>query len=249
MFLTDKELQTLAGYRLTTEVNSLSRSALSLLDNETLFQYLSSLKQNTRSANMMVAASLFSKRYSFLAVIGLASMSLYRKSLNLSTDNVYLVEHTRDNMWIPSFQLKQMKGKVLHDEERKHMLTALFREHMTPMWQQLHATTNLRLYTLWENVAVYIFWLYDDLLQQPFPDEIKDRLRDDFSFILSDDQAECFGKYSKNPLARYYTEKKLVPQYDQYVRVRKTCCLSYLSDDKGRQCITCPITCTRKDES
>ena len=96
---------------------------------------------------------------------------------------------------------------------------------------------------LWENVAVYIFWLYEKILSQAEDHEVKERAQEDFSFLIETAIGKLFGRYHSNPIAGFHTEPVYQEESDTYIRIRKTCCFSYLLKDKGSYCKTCPRTC------
>lgn len=55
-----------------------------------------------------------------------------------------------------------------------------------------------------------------------------------------------FGNYHANPLKRYYYIKRDKEHLQEEVRIRTTCCLSYLLDGASNRCKTCPQTCSVK---
>lgn len=77
---------------------------------------------------------------------------------------------------------------------------------------------------LWENIFVYIEWMYLELIHETKDSKLKMRLSEDFRFISS----EVIGSTS-------YREKK---------GMRRTCCLAYLTTTRSAHCKSCPISCT-----
>lgn len=231
-------LDKLRKLRLTTEKwdSSLSIETSKLLNESDLKNYLVILQHHIGAANIKVAASIFIKRYAFLSVIYLYTMTTSNKRLNISFGNVSLETKDSDELWLPFFYFHHLDVQDLEgnrEDWQASSLESLFKEHLSPILSILSSITKVSKLVLWENIAVYIFWLYETvLLEEEISQNVVKRAEEDFHMILSPTSSKLFGEYSENPLARYY-KKELA------TRKRITCCYSHLTNS-GKYCSTCP---------
>ncbi|MBY0090434.1 IucA/IucC family C-terminal-domain containing protein [Priestia megaterium] len=251
--LNKKEQSELAEkFRCTFEDNSLYRlSPSSCMDESTLRVELLWIQQTMEVANLRAAASMLAKRYSFVAVAALYSFIVFQKKINASTKNVSLHTEDAETMWLPKVFISEIETIEVTEDNRKilldELLDELFAHQIEPIWSALRKVTKISKLTLWENVAVYIHWLYDLLLANEEIDNVE--VQKVLRYVLEEAEGHQFGSYHHNPLARYsslpqYVEK--VEKQKQEVRVRQTCCLSYQTGAKETYCRTCPVICKPK---
>ncbi|MFE0565146.1 IucA/IucC family C-terminal-domain containing protein [Priestia megaterium] len=251
--LNKKEQSELAEkFRCTFEDNSLYRlSPSSCMDESTLRVELLWIQQTMEAANLRAAASMLAKRYSFVAVAALYSFIVFQKKINASTKNVSLHTEDAETMWLPKVFISEIETIEVTEDNRKilldELLDELFAHQIEPIWSALRKVTKISKLTLWENVAVYIHWLYDLLLANEEIDNVE--VQKVLRYVLEEAEGHQFGSYHHNPLARYsslpqYVEK--VEKQKQEVRVRQTCCLSYQTGAKETYCRTCPVICKPK---
>ncbi|TQR16312.1 IucA/IucC family C-terminal-domain containing protein [Psychrobacillus soli] len=236
----DSKLDKLRKLRLTTEKihSPLSIGISEIVDDQSISNYLDILSTHIGASNAKVAASLFVKRYSFLTVIYLYAMTAWNEKLNISYENVSLQSDESDKLWLPNFYFHQLESETLQadrDEWRANCIELLFKEHISPILNLLSKTTKVSKLILWENIAVYISWLYETVLTDE-PIEIVDRSKEDFQFIMNRAPGHLFGDYNTNPLNRFYREAQ-----GKEVR-RSTCCYSHLTNS-NKYCKTCPRKC------
>lgn len=248
--LTEQEICTLNEMRFTVECvkSELSIGMESFLGDDTdFYKFLELLGGKIGSTNDKVTASIFIKRYAFLVVISLYAMTAWNKRLNVKVNNIVLVSNEQDEMWLPSFQFADLSfaeaNPVNREEWRRETLKLLFAENLFPVMDRLMKTTKISKYILWENIAVYIFWLYENVFKDLEDDTIKNQAVEDFNFIIKQAPGELFGGYNQNPLARYFTNPIFIPEYNKEVRVRKTCCFSCELTKHSKRCNTCPPKC------
>lgn len=233
-------LDKLRKLRLTTEKwdSSLSIETAKLLNESDLKNYLVTLQHHIGAANIKVAASIFIKRYAFLSVIYLYMMTTSNKRLDISFGNVSLETKDSDELWLPFFYFHHLDVQDLEgnrEDWRASSLEGLFKEHLSPILNILSNVAKVSKLVLWENIAFYIFWLYETvLLEEEISRNVVKRAEEDFHFILSPTSSKLFGEYSENPLARYYKKELEIRS-----RKRITCCYSHLTNS-GRYCTTCP---------
>lgn len=219
--------------------NTSSLEAAELLDENKLTAYLESAKTNMNAPNMTVAASLFSKRYSYLTLVpALYAMSRYNKFLDVSINNLEIIDGFEQDIWMPRLFVKdQMIVTANSDQERAEcqlqFVQQLFSQHLNAVWDVLAKVGKVSKQTLWENTAVYIFWLYESVLSEL----AAATANKDFQFLLFEAEGLYFGNYTSNPLLSFYTDKRELD--GAQIRIRKTCCLSYKISE-NYICNTCP---------
>ncbi|MGG3563676.1 siderophore-iron reductase FhuF [Neobacillus rhizosphaerae] len=243
--LTEDELLVLEKYRLSVK-SADSFPIASLLDESFLNDFLAKLTLTIDAPSTKVAASIFIKRYAFLAVTALYSMSVWNKKLNVSIENVSMESPNQGKAWLPSFSLKEMTAQDWNGKDRSlwrdTVLRDLFANHIYPIILSLEKAVGISKLILWENMAVYLFWLYEKELKE----NENSNVADDFRYLLLEAEGSLFGQYNLNPLQRYYAEKTYVEERDEEIRIRKTCCFSYQLP-AGKRCKICPCTHVSKD--
>ncbi|MBM7586166.1 siderophore-iron reductase FhuF [Bacillus pakistanensis] len=257
ILLTSEELKWLENLRFVTDIQKVTSNRMflvkDLIETEKMDSFLSEHYDQMGSHDPIVTGSLFMKRYAFLSVIGLFSMSMLGKRFDLSPDNVFIIDDEKNGLWMPGFYLKDSSvTKISTDRvQRKEYISHLFKDHLNLIMTSVRKVTKLSSLIMWENVAVYIYWLYEIVKDHPSLVGIDQQAEKDFALLLEETEACLFGEYHKNPLKRYYTEKVHVDGIEEKVRVRKTCCFSYeLAEGERLRCNSCPQTCnirTRKE--
>jgi siderophore-iron reductase FhuF len=247
--LTQGQWDTLMKYRFHREWDPAFKGeeASSFLGEIEMKAYLTGRLSAIGTDDLKVAASLFMKRYAFIAAMGLMAMTYWNKKLNLKPENLILVDGDKNGLWMPQFYLKDVTvTEFTSTGEKEEYIQLIFREHLNGVIQSLKKATKQSNLILWENIAVYVFWIFES--DDVFLNEGMRAQRDQqFRQLLSDENSPWFGQYHKNPLARYYSEKVNVDTVPEKVRVRKTCCFSYrLENGEKYRCKTCPQTCRVK---
>lgn len=218
------------------------------MDESTLRVELLWIQQTMEAANLRAAASMLAKRYSFVAVAALYSFIVFQKKINASTENVLLHTEDAETMWLPKVFISEIETIEVTEGNRKilldELLDELFAHQIEPIWSALRKVTKISKLTLWENVAVYIHWLYDLLLANEEIDNVE--VQKVLQYVLEEAEGHQFGSYHHNPLARYSPLPQYVEKQKQEVRVRQTCCLSYQTGAKETYCRTCPVICKPK---
>lgn len=199
------------------------------------------------SISKKVTASMIAKRMAFYGVIHLYAMSVMNKRLVVKIEEVKLVVPAEDKLWLPDFYFGDfhLEDTITERERwRETVVKELFSGFFHPLLEILRNETRFSKLVMWENIALYIFWLYESLLSNKEYQSIYDRLKEDFQFIIHEADSTLFGPYKNNPLSRFDSEKVLRDGTVEPIRIRKTCCLSNLLDQKdGKRCSTCPNGC------
>lgn len=241
------------NYRLTIASNSspLSIKIIELTDEAQLNDYLLRVREKIEAVNLMVAASLFVKRYSFAVLSALYSMSVWNKRLNFSLENVSLETFDEEDVfWLPSFKLGDLSVEEASDGERlawrDGVLQHIFSHHVDVLFTHIIKVCKLTKLIMWENLYVYICWMYEKLLNDSSLSHIHHQIQEDFQYILKTGPGHLFGSYHRNPFLRYGKSKSENEEENQEIRVRQTCCFAYLTAMKGQHCKICPVNCRRR---
>ncbi|WP_078544134.1 (2Fe-2S)-binding protein [Litchfieldia alkalitelluris] len=248
MNLLKEEIDQLKQYRLgEASLNMDSIVQLEdLLIKENLVAFLTDIKESINAPDLLVAGSMFAKRYGFFAVLSLYSMTILNKRLNTSINNVLLDVNQKGDIWLPTFIFEDTAVESTDEQRiawRDETIHGIFNEHIDVVVKQLASVSNLSKQTLWENIAIYIFWFYERLLEEngDFDEVTKARIQDDFSYVVTEAKSDLFGAYRKNPLQKFYHKKVKLEVTDQEIRVRSTCCLYYKTNAEQTKCTTCPL--------
>lgn len=249
--LTEKELEELSKFRLTAEKSEgeLTFCAADLIKSTTLQPMLKMLKSRIEAPNILVTSSILMKRYAFLPVIYLYALTKWDKKLNFSLDDVHFEDHSKNGMWLPNIRLESLTYTQCtdHDREtfRREAFRFLFKDHLYRIISALYKETKVSKMVLWENIAVYLFWMYETLLETEADPLVRNNAASDFRYIFSEADGSVFGPLKRNPLSSFDTEKVKKEEDDQLIRIRKTCCYTYmlLKDKESAFCKTCPVGC------
>lgn len=219
-----------------------------LLERERCIEFLQQLRQLTGSPTLAIAASQFAKRYAALFVVPyLYALSIFDKALDASLRQVWLND-SGQAAWKPKVMLQSCAAASAppnaSEEERAawydHSLYQLFALHLAPLWKSLAEASSLPPIILWENTAVRIYSLFEKKIAKlELPDCKKKQAQADFSAMLALENGRCFAE-AYNPVARFYTTSRQASGDEQTLRVRRTCCLYYLTLQQPGYCEACP---------
>lgn len=218
----------LQKYRLSADLGPKSFNVADLLNEEYLKTFMEKLAQAIGAPNEKVAASIFIKRYAFIAVIALYSMTALNKKVNISLENIEMELPEPGKEWLPKFSLEAAAFEDWNGVDwknwRRGIVKDLFAGSIFPILERLEKTFKISKLILWENIAIYIFWLYEAELNE----------LEDFHYLLFDADGELFGSYNQNPILQYFGQKN-----SEGIRMRRTCCFTYHLS-AGKRCKTCP---------
>ncbi|WP_180954101.1 IucA/IucC family C-terminal-domain containing protein [Bacillus sp. M6-12] len=230
------------NFRFTTRESSNHKgsiNAAALSNSEKCLAYIKDIEEVFDSPSAIVTASQFSKRYSFLtAAPCLYAMSVFSKGMDLSIENTYIEADFLCDQWVPDLRLSDLRVSMPNQnrfEWRERVLTSLFSGNITKIWDSLSAATRVPKAILWENTAVYVFWLYEKKIGEKLELEAISRAEEDFHYLINEAPGWVFGE-SENPLKKYYTSVG----NEQSVRIRKTCCLYHKLKNSTDFCSNCP---------
>lgn len=242
-------MELLEAYRFAADNDTCAFSfrAAELLRADKLNGILLSIQERLQAPDLKVTASMLMKRYGFYVAINMFSMSVLNKKINGSIENITFRE-TRETGFIPDIVYKDITASHLPSDRvkgREEVCRETFAEHLFPILEVLSKETKLPKQIMWENIAIYLFWLYENLLETYKGQTKAAMIESDFRYLVFEASGSIFGKINANPFQRYYTEKILLPEKDYPVRVRQTCCFSYKLGTKNTMCGGCPRSCRK----
>ncbi|MCM3094028.1 MULTISPECIES: IucA/IucC family C-terminal-domain containing protein [unclassified Cytobacillus] len=246
--LTGEQAEALGQFRLTRdseESSPLTIKVGNLLDTTQTGAYLDKVKNHLGAPDKKTAASILLKRYAFLPVIYLYCMTSWNVKLDIRNENITIVSQDRDGLWLPGFRFTRLHGQGAGKEReqwREDAVRTLFSSHISPLLNKIASETKISKLILWENIAIYLFWLYEKVLPL---ETCSERAAEDYRFILEEASGNLFGSETANPLRKFDSRKIVIESTGKTVRPRKTCCYSYLTSS-GKRCGTCPHSCKSK---
>lgn len=232
--MTDYELRTLQKYRLQPGLEK-KFCVEDLLMEENLKGHMKGFAVAIGAPSEKIASSIIMKRYAFVAVFFLYAMTVWDKKINVSLDNVEM--EIIDQDILPMFSLRDSTSQkwsgLKREDWREEVIHDLFAKNISLLIVMLEKLFDISRFILWENIAVYIFWLYETELSHVSNQKVEN----DFRFLINEEEGELFGCYSENPLHQFYTEEFFKKERS---RMRKSCCFSYQLEAKLSYCKTCP---------
>jgi ferric iron reductase protein FhuF len=235
-------------YRLATEPSidrAYSIRASDLLDPAKSKPYIELLKQIYETSSETAAVSMFAKRYGYLTIASsLYAMTMYNKALNYAIENCHIESHRQGEAWLPQLGLTNWDMSTPADgarsEWRDRVIRSIFADNVGKLWRALSKTAKISSAILWENTAIYVYYLYEKRFSEGATQEQKARIADDYRYLLNEAPAHLFGE-SKNPINRFNVPKRQTDASAEPFRPRTTCCLYYMvADEPDDYCHSCP---------
>lgn len=241
--LNESEIKSLRQFRFTSNDDGKSSiSYLTLIDPLQIKDVLEKTRKKLGAPNQRVAASLLMKRMAFYAVIHLYAMSAMEKRLIVDVKNMKLIDNESTDLWLPEFYLGPFKIEKIGENRihlRDEVIHEVFSKCLNPLVLLLSKDKRLSKRILWENIALYIFWLYEKVIGAV---NIESKVAEDFTYIIHEAPGELFGSYKNNPITEFAGKQIYIEEAGEEIRIRKTCCLSHLlKGSEKSMCKTCPL--------
>ncbi|GIO41308.1 IucA/IucC family C-terminal-domain containing protein [Paenibacillus apis] len=247
--LQPEQYQVLAdSYRLTQDVTEDRTYCLpftDLLDPDKSQAYLQKVGQIYETDSSVAPVSMFAKRYAYLVIAAnLYALSYFNKGYNLELENGEIESVYLGGAWLPKARLMDWTmtepAAGRRAEWRDEVLERMFAGNLSRVWSALAKLVKVPKSILWENTAIYVYWLYEKNFGKDATLEQKQRLEEDYHYLLHDAPAHLFGE-KRNPLMQFNGPKVVRSGYKKPIRVRKTCCFYYVTSDKQEDyCSSCP---------
>ncbi|WP_239617992.1 IucA/IucC family C-terminal-domain containing protein [Cohnella mopanensis] len=235
-------------YRLAIEPSSdgkFSMPATDMLNKIKCSAYLEGVAGIFESSSPLATASLFAKRYSYLIIASsLYAMSALNKGMDYAIDNCHIESNYQGQAWLPKARLTNrhvsQPAEGRRAEWRDGIIRNVFADNLAKAWDSLSKSVPISKAVLWENTAIYVYWLYENKFGVGASADQRSRIQEDFEYLINEAPAHLFGE-SKNPLTRFNSCKVTTLASDEPIRIRKTCCFYYLASDEPEDyCPTCP---------
>ncbi|MDV2886815.1 IucA/IucC family C-terminal-domain containing protein [Alkalihalophilus pseudofirmus] len=235
--LSAEEISALESTRMNFQLNQtypLSCKSEELFDDHFLLSYLEGVKKEVQAPDLLVAASIFSKRYSLVVTLpALMMMTVYNKRMSWKTEDLVLTDSLSEEWWLPGIFHQHIVTYEINDDHRLQQQEILFEElfayHLSPLWSKLNKLSGIPVPTLWENAFSYIKWFYETVLPEKADPA---RVEDDFEWIGNAD-GNLFAS-RKNPFQSFWHDAK------RHKEMRRTCCFAYKCSSDKIMCNSCP---------
>lgn len=247
--LQPEQFQILADhYRLTqefTEDRTYCLPFTDLLDPDKSQAYLQKVSGIYETDSPVATVSMFAKRYAYLVIAAnLYAISHFNQGYNLELKNGVMESVYHGGAWLPKARLTDWTmtepAPGRRNEWRDEVLERMFAGNLSRVWGALAKLTKVSKSILWENTAIYVYWLYEKKWGEGANPEQKRQLEEDYHYLLHAAPAHLFGE-KRNPLMQFNSPKVARSGYEQPLRVRKTCCFYYMTSNKQDDyCSTCP---------
>jgi len=245
-----EELELLSThFRLTKHASldrALSLPSIELTNPEVCKTYLKQAADVFQTTNLAAAASQFSKRYAYLTMsAGLYAMTMYDKGLDYSIENCHMESVYRDGSWLPEVRLVDWSVTKPTSENRERwrdrIVRSIYADNIAKVWRSMSEAAKIPIAILWENMAISVYWLYEKRMVEGATALQKERILEDYSYLVRHAPAELFGE-KENPLIKFDSPKIITSSSELPIRKRKTCCLLYKIPGRNDDyCMTCPL--------
>lgn len=131
------------------------------------------------------------KRSGMPAALHFYLFTVWGKRLPTAPASVSWEIEADDRGWMPSFYFHKGAELIEADrtEELKRLTEDIFRCHLGGLIAACRRVFSISKHILWENIAVYLYWMYDTLLEDP---KLKARAAQDFHFLLYEAEPGLF---------------------------------------------------------
>lgn len=246
-----QEWEELKKYRLTTETQEHSYSPLmitldNLLQRDCLHDFLHQITAHIGSPTIKVTASMLTKRFAFLVAAQLYAMTVFNKQIRVPLGEMQLITDPNDPLWLPVFYINKAQSTSVTDNRdawRKDVISSFFAEQLSPIVDNVQKVSKQSHHVLWENISIYIYWLYETVIMATDQEDTKRRAKSDFQYLTEEAPVHVFGACGENPIATHFHAKQFIPHLGEEVRVRTTCCYFYTLTGTKDRCKICPQTC------
>ncbi|GMK37480.1 hypothetical protein PCCS19_05340 [Paenibacillus sp. CCS19] len=234
----------LAPERLTDQ-QPYSLTSADLLDQDFMLDYLERVNAIYEATTRMATASLFAKRYNCLTMASsLYAMGAFNKGMNCEISNCHVESYHQGHAWLPKLRLYDWTATQPAEGDRERwrdsVIRGIFAGNLTLVYNLMSKVAPVSKAVLWENTAIYIFWLYESKFEEGLDEPTIARIRDDFDYLVNRAPGELFGE-RRNPLTPFNRPKVMTSASEKPLRLRKTCCYYYMAaDDPTDYCPTCP---------
>lgn len=242
----NKEKYLFENFRLTDQLPKDGITLGKLLNERTLMHYLNEISDDLGTDSVFVAASQFMKRMGYILTVPfLYSLTILDKKLTDHLSDSLIVSKVENQKWMPNLYISEdsrLGTSIVSLNTRKEVINELF-EQITLLIDKVAKVSLVPKSILWENVAIYVYWLYETKLKEAEFLIYQHQIEQDFSYILHEMSAEIFQQHH-NPIEYFHSQRQQNDEESSQPRMRKTCCFYYkTSQSNGKFCGGCPKKC------
>ncbi|MGB7998804.1 MAG: IucA/IucC family C-terminal-domain containing protein [Anaerobacillus sp.] len=211
-----------------------------LFDDRVLKTLLERLVEEGHFPSLVVAGSQFMKRYGFMTLAPiLYAFTMWNKPIPATPSRLNYKLDLDAEPWMINLGVTHEWEENQNDRTvvRSQLANQLINENLAPFVEAMVKATKLSAAILWENVAIYLFWVYETLIPSEGDAEQTRRAEEDFHYLLREFNCTSFT-CGANPFMPYYSEKE--DRVEGPIRFRRTCCLYDQVSEGGACCKTCP---------
>lgn len=194
-----------------------------------------------QAPKLHVAGSLFVKRhYCSVPVAALYGMSHFNQGFDFSLSNLSFGfnEQRQWCTWLTNGN-EIVTSSESRECWRESYMQSLFEETVNPVFQAVAKRTGVSLGTLWAHLSFVLYYWYDLWMKETSTEAERQRLIDDFHFLVTDAPDTWFEGVDGNPFAEEYAYFPHPQEEGRMIRLRKKCCFNYCLP-QGQYCYTCP---------
>lgn len=228
------------NFRMVDYADNVTVTLDQLLDEEFLLDYLKKIKSEFNTESIFVAGSQLMKRLGFNIVLPqLYLMTVHNMKLDMTFDRAGIVPNTVGDKWLPNLHMDELRvedlGEATREEERRAMTENLFAK-MDQLVNVFSKVSRVPKPNLWENISIYVYWLYEKKLKEEQFADVTERVEADYKYLTFGLSSEAFSD-DCNQLTNFYWGRRIK---DDGTRVRRTCCFYYGANSDRKCCKTCP---------
>ncbi|TFB22803.1 hypothetical protein E3U55_06085 [Filobacillus milosensis] len=228
------------NFRMVDYAENVSVTLDQLLDEEFLLEYLQDIKSEFNTESIFVAGSQLMKRLGFNIVLpSLYLLTVHDLKLDMDFGRTGIVPNTVGDKWLPNLCLDEFIVEKVdpakREEERREVVEELFSK-MDELVNVFNKVSRVPRPNLWENISIYVYWLYETKLKEERFVGLLERVDEDYKFLIRGMSAEVFSD-DCNQLTNFYWGRRIE---DDGKRIRRTCCFYYGANSDRKCCKTCP---------
>ncbi|RPF53371.1 IucA/IucC family C-terminal-domain containing protein [Aquisalibacillus elongatus] len=228
------------NFRMVDYAENVSVKLDQLMDEEYLRNYLQDIKHEFNTESIFVAGSQLMKRLGFnIALPALYLMTVHDMKLDMTFNRAGLVSNTVGDKWLPNLYMDQLSVEKMSEERReteRQVLTEEIFQKLDKLVNVFNKVSRVPRPNLWENIAIYVYWLYEKKLKEERFSHVAKRVEEDYEYLIRGLSANAFTD-DCNQLTNFYWGRRI--QVDG-TRIRRTCCFYYGANSDRKCCSTCP---------
>ncbi|WP_054754494.1 hypothetical protein [Piscibacillus salipiscarius] len=166
-------------------------------------------------------------------------LTVHDMKLNLSFNRAAIVPNRVGDKWLPNLYMDDLEVELiepsLREDERRKLTEELFAK-MDQLVNVFNKVSRVPKPNLWENISIYVYWLYEKKLKDERFAEVAERVDSDYQYLIFGMSSDIFSD-DCNQLTNFYWGRRIK---EDGTRIRRTCCFYYGANSDRKCCKTCP---------